>query len=98
MVTEGNQTHCGDHFVIFKKRSERQRRKGKINQFDSQREQQGEIRKPSSGINATKQTKQQNGEDQISLQENQRYQENISCKDRHNKGQTQYGPNRSRRY
>ena len=34
MVTEGNQTHCGDHFVIFKKRSERQRRKRKINQFD----------------------------------------------------------------
>ena len=27
-----------------------------------------------------------------------RYQENISCKDRHNKGQKQYGPKRSRRY
>ena len=27
-----------------------------------------------------------------------RYQGNISCKDGHNKGQKQYGPNRSRRY
>ena len=27
-----------------------------------------------------------------------RYQGNISCKDRHNKGQKQYEPNRSRRY
>ena len=27
-----------------------------------------------------------------------RYQENISCKDGHNKGQKQYGPNRRRRY
>ena len=33
-----------------------------------------------------------------SLQENERYQENISCKDGHNKGQKRYGPNRSRRY
>ena len=27
-----------------------------------------------------------------------RYQGNISCRDRHNKGQKWYGPNRSRRY
>ena len=27
-----------------------------------------------------------------------RYQENMSCKDGHNKGQKRYGPNRSRRY
>ena len=33
-----------------------------------------------------------------SLQENQRYQGNFSCKDGHNKGQKWYGPNRSRRY
>ena len=33
-----------------------------------------------------------------SLQENQRYQGNISCKDAHNKEQKWYGPNRSRRY
>ena len=32
-----------------------------------------------------------------SLQENQRYQGNISCKDGQNKGQKWYGPNRSRR-
>ena len=32
------------------------------------------------------------------LQENQRYQGNISCKDGHNKGQKWYGYNRSRRY
>ena len=33
-----------------------------------------------------------------SLQENWRYQGNISCKDGLNKGQKWYGPNRSRRY
>ena len=32
------------------------------------------------------------------FQENQRYKENISYKDRHNKGQKWYRPNRSRRY
>ena len=31
-----------------------------------------------------------------SLQENYRYQGNISCKDGHNKGQKWYGPNRTR--
>ena len=36
--------------------------------------------------------KQQNGKDQRSLQENQRYQGNVACKDGHNKGQKQYGP------
>ena len=33
-----------------------------------------------------------------SLQENESHEGNISCKDGHNKGQKQYGPNRSRRY
>ena len=49
--------------------------------------------------------KQQSGKDQRSLQENQRYQGNISCKDGHNKGQKWYGPteaedikNRSQEY
>ena len=42
--------------------------------------------------------KQQNGKDQRSLQENQRYQRNISCKGGHNKGQKWQGPNRNRRY
>ena len=32
-----------------------------------------------------------------SLQENQRYQGSIACKDGHNKGDKQYGPKRSRR-
>ena len=36
--------------------------------------------------------------DQRSLQENQRYQGNISCKDGLNKGQKWYGSNRSKRY
>ena len=39
--------------------------------------------------------KQQNGKDERSLQENQRYQGNISCKDGHNKGQKWYRPNRA---
>ena len=42
--------------------------------------------------------KQLNGKDERSLQENQRYQGNISCKDGLNKGQKWYGPNRSRKY
>ena len=42
--------------------------------------------------NAKKQRKQQNGKDQRSLQENQRYQGNILCKDRLNKGQKWYEP------
>jgi len=32
------------------------------------------------------------------FKKNHRYQENISCKYGHNKGQKWYGPNRSRRY
>ena len=40
--------------------------------------------------------KQLNGKDERSLQENQRYQGNISCKDGHNKGQKWYRPNRRR--
>ena len=45
-----------------------------------------------------KRAKQQNGKDQRSLQENERYQGNILWKDGLNKGQKWYGPNRSRRY
>jgi len=32
------------------------------------------------------------------FKEIKRYQGNISCKDEHNKGWKQYGPNRNRRY
>ena len=53
--------------------------------MQSSKEQQGEIRKPSSVINAKKRGKKQNGKDQRSLQENKRYQGNISCKDGLNK-------------
>ena len=42
--------------------------------------------------------KQYYGKDQRSLQENQRYQRNISCKDELDKGQKWYGSNISRRY
>ena len=54
--------------------------------MQSSKEQQGEIRKPTSNRG-----KQQNGKDQRSLQENQRYQGNISCKDGLDKGQKWYG-------
>ena len=59
---------------------------------------QRRARKPSSVINAKKQEKNRMGKDYTSLQENQRYQENISCKDGHNKGQKWYGPNRRKIY
>ena len=51
--------------------------------MQSSKEQQEEIRKPSSTISEIDQRnrgKQQNGKDQRSLQENQRYQRNISCR------------------
>ena len=41
--------------------------------------------------------KQQNGKDQRSLEENQRYQGNFSCKDGLDKRQKWYGPNRSKK-
>ena len=52
--------------------------------MQSSKEWQKEIRKPSSAIHANR-GKQHNGKDQRSLQENQRYQGNISCKDGLNK-------------
>ena len=51
----------------------------------SSNEQQGEIRKPSSESNAKKQRKTIGWERLESLQEYQRHQGNISCKDEHNK-------------
>ena len=62
-------------------------------------EQQGEIRKLSSVISAKKQRKTTEWErlDQRSLQENQRYQGNMSFKDGLDKGQKWRGPSRSRR-
>ena len=55
-------------------------------------------KKSSRAINANKQRKTTEWERLGSLQENQRYQRNISCKDELDKGQKWYGPNRSRRY
>ena len=60
--------------------------------MQSSKEQQEEIRKPSSAISAKNRGKQQIGKDQRSLQENQRYQRNFSCKDGHSTGQKWYGP------
>ena len=48
-------------------------------------------------INAKKHGKTVEWKDKRSLEENQKYQGNISCKDGLNKGQKWYGPNRSRR-
>ena len=64
--------------------------------MQSSKEQQEEIRKPSSVISAKKQRQTTEWEDQRSLQENQRHQGNISCKDGLDKGQKWYGPNTSR--
>ena len=47
--------------------------------MQSSKKQQGDIRKPSSVTGQRNRGKQQNGKDQGSLQENQRYQGNISC-------------------
>ena len=48
--------------------------------MQSSKEQQEEIRNPSSEINAKNRGKQQNGKDQRSLQEDQRYQGNFHAK------------------
>ena len=45
----------------------------------------------------TNRGKQHTGKDQESLQEDQSYQENISCNEGHNKGQKWYEPNRSKK-
>ena len=66
--------------------------------MQSSKEQQGEIRKTFSVINAKKQRKTTEWERLEISKENQRYQGNISCKDGLDKGQKWYGPNRSRRY
>ena len=64
--------------------------------MQSSKECQGEIRKPSSVINAKKQRKTTDKKDYRFLQENQRSQRNSSCKVGHNKGQKRYEPNRRR--
>ena len=48
--------------------------------MQSSKEQQGEIRKPSSAINAKNRGKQQNGKDQRSLQENRHTKETFHGK------------------
>ena len=55
-------------------------------------------KKAFSVINAKKQRKIIQWERLETLEENQTYQGNISCKGGHNKEQKQYGPKRSRRY
>ena len=83
-----------------KKKTERQRTKGKIYPFDCRVSKNSKERKESLPQRSMQRNrgKQQNGKDKRSRQENQRYQGNISCKDEHNQGQKWYGPNRSRRY
>ena len=49
--------------------------------MQSSEDQEGEIRMPSSVIKQSNRGKQYNGKEQRSLQENQRYKGNISCKD-----------------
>ena len=65
--------------------------------MQSSKEQQAEIRKPSSEINENKERKTTEWERLEISSKNQRYQGNISCQDGHNKGQKLYGPNKSRR-
>ena len=53
--------------------------------MQNSKEQQGEIKRASSMKNAKKEREKIEWENQRSLQENQRYQGNISCKDEPNK-------------
>ena len=63
--------------------------------MQSSKEEQGEIRKPSSGISAKKQRKTIKWERlEISLRKSE-IPRNISCKNEHHKEQKWYGPNRA---
>ena len=66
--------------------------------MQSSKEQQGEVRKRSSVISVKKWRKTTEWKRLEISSRKFKYQENISCKDGHNKGQKPYGPNRSRRY
>ena len=88
-----------------KKRSEKQRRKGKIQASECRvlnAEFQRIARRDKKAFfsDQCKEIEESNrmGKTRESLQENQRYQRNISYKDGLDKGQKWYGPNRSRRY
>ena len=66
--------------------------------MQSSKEQQGEIRKPSSAVNANKQTKTTDWERlEISSRKLEIPREHF-MQNGQNRGQKQYGPNRSRRY
>ena len=62
-----------------------------------QRMYKGEIRKPSSVINAKEKRKTIEWE-RLVISSRKRHQRDVSCKDEYNKGQKCYGSNRSRRY
>ena len=66
--------------------------------MQSSKEQQGEIRKPSSVINAKKYRRIIEWERLEFFSRKLEIPRNISCKDGHNKEQKYYGPNRSSRY
>ena len=84
--------------IAEKRRSERQKRKGKIYAFECRVPKNSkEIRKPSD------QCKEIEGNNRMGKTRDlfKKIRENkgtISCKNRHNKGQKWYGPKRSRRY
>ena len=65
--------------------------------MQSSKEQQGEIRKPSSMISAKKYRKTTEWERLEISSRKLEIPGNISCKDGHNKGQKRYGPNRSKK-
>ena len=85
---------------IAEKRRETQRKGGKERYTHLNAELQRITRRDKKTFlsDQCKEIEENNSMGKRSLQENQTYQGNISCKDGHNKGQKWYGPNRSRRY
>ena len=83
-----------------KKRSEKQRRNGKIYPFECRvpKNGQGEIKKLSSVINAKKYRKTIEWERLEISSRKLEIPRELFMQNEHNKGQKQYGPNRSRRY
>ena len=82
-----------------KKRSEKQRRKGKIYAFECGFQRMARRNKKAFLSDQCKEIEENNTVAKTrDLFKKIRYQGNISCKDEHKKGQKWYGPNRSRKY
>ena len=75
------------------------RKKGKDTQLNAELQRIARRDKKAFLSNQCKEVEENNRTERLEISsKNWRYQENISCKDGHNKGEKWYGPKKSRRY